>query len=356
MPSRRHRRSIATRVGHSPGALIAPRDAQPTRFRWIRYDAQAITIRDDVPVDELPTLVRAQGVHWVDVVGIATIPALERLRDLFHIPYLALADVVNIPQRPRFEVHKEGALMILQIPRPGDSIDLDQLSLFLTGGIVLSFREHEDGLFAPLVERAKDAHSRVRANGADYLAYRLLDVAVDSYFPHVDRLADRLDAIEQDSLDNPTAGPLRDLYSIRRDFGVLLRAALPSRDVLASCAREHPGYFLPETQPYIRDVFDHLAQVSELAQHHRQAAVDIQELIVANLDLRMNQVMKVLTAVTVIFIPLSFITGLYGMNFKAMPELDWRWGYPLVLALIFGIGLTIFWRLKRAGWVRLRDE
>ncbi len=337
--------------------LVISPDAAPTKLRWIHYDGEQHEMREGVSVEELPTLVRTSGVHWIDIVGFRDRAVLEKLRDAFEIPYLALADIVNVPQRPRFELHSEGALMILQVPRPGgDSIDLDQVSFFARGAVVLSFREHEDGVFDAPLARAADPKSRLRVKGADYLLYRLVDVAVDNYFPHIDRLSDRLEEIECDAVEHPRAQPMRDLYFIRRDLGVLLKAALPSRDVLSSCAREHSDFFTPDTQPYMRDVHDHLSQISELAQHHRQAAVDIQELIVANLDMRMNQVMKVLTAVTVIFIPLSFITGFYGMNFKHMPELEWEWGYPAVIALILAIGLLTLWRLKRAGWIRMKAE
>jgi magnesium transporter len=356
MGSKKQRRSMSAGVGQSPGTLRIPSDAVPTRIRWTRFDAQRFDRKEEVSVDELSTLVQGEGTHWIDVVGFGTERVLERLRAQFQIPWLALADIVNVPQRPRIEVHREGLLLILQVPRPGAGLDLDQVSFFAFGKLVLSFREHDDAMFEAPLARVRDPKSRLRVNGPDYLVYRLIDAAVDLHFPQIDRLADQLDGIESEAIDHPSSKPLRDLYRIRRELGILLRAALPSRDVLASCDRECTSYFLPETRPFMRDVHDHLAQIVELAEHHRSAAVDIQELIVANLDLRMNQVMKVLTAVTVVFIPLSFITGIYGMNFEHMPELGWKWSYPFLLAVILGAGLAIVWRLKRAGWFRLNDS
>lgn len=356
MGSKKQRRSISAGVGQSPGALRIPHDALPTRIAWTRFDEREFERREDVPVGELAKLAQLPGKHWIDLVGFGTQRTLELLRAAFQIPWLGLADIVNVPQRPRLEVHREGILIILQVPRPGAGVDLDQVSFFATGRLVISFREHDDDMFKQPLARAQDRLSRMRVNGPDYLLYRLIDAAVDLYFPQIDRLADHLDGIESDSVERPSSRPLRDLYRIRRELGILLRAALPSRDVLASCDRECASYFLPETRPFMRDVQDHLAQIVELAEHHRAAAVDIQELIVANLDLRMNQVMKVLTAVTVVFIPLSFVTGVYGMNFQNMPELEWSFGYPLLLAFLFGIALMIVWRLKRAGWFRLDDS
>lgn len=355
MASKRQRRSISSGVGQSPGALRIPSDALPTKIAWTRFDERDFERKEEVSVDELAKLVELPGKHWIDVVGFGTERVLERLRAVFQIPWLGLADIVNVPQRPRLEVHREGTLIILQVPRPGAGVDLDQVSFFAVGRLVISFREHDDDMFRQPLARAKDRTSRLRVNGPDYLLYRLIDSAVDLYFPQIDRLADHLDGIESDSVEKPSSRPLRDLYRIRRELGILLRAALPSRDVLASCDRECTAYIQPETRPFMRDVQDHLAQIVELAEHHRAAAVDIQELIVANLDLRMNQVMKVLTAVTVVFIPLSFVTGIYGMNFERMPELAWPFGYPLLLGLLAGVGLTIYWRLRRAGWFRL-DE
>jgi magnesium transporter len=356
MGSKKQRRSISTGVGQSPGALRIPHDALPTRIAWTRFDERDFERKENVTVEELGKLVQLPGKHWVDLVGFGTEPVLEKMRAQFQIPWLGLADIVNVPQRPRMEVHREGLLIILQVPRPGASVDLDQVSFFAVGKLVISFREHDDEMFRQPLARAKDKASRLRVNGPDYLLYRLIDAAVDLYFPQVDRLADQLDGIEGEAIAKPSSRPLSELYRIRRELGILLRAALPSRDVLASADRECSSYFLPETRPFVRDVHDHLAQIVELTEHHRSAAVDIQELIVANLDLRMNQVMKVLTAVTVVFIPLSFVTGIYGMNFEHMPELHWEHGYLFLLALLFGIGLTIVWRLRRAGWFRLDDH
>lgn len=353
--AKRKRRSVSTRVGASPGALIAPADALPTSIRAQRFDATRIETFENVTPDALVAISAGPGVTWIDVVGVGSITALERIRDLFKIPHLAMADVVNIPQRPRVEAHEEGLFVVLQTPRPGGVVDLDQFSFFAGERIVLTVREHEDGVFDPLRARLQDPRSRIRGRGADYLLFRLVDLAVDAYFPHIDRLADSLDALENVVIAKPGTRPLQQLYSIRRDLGTLMRAALPSRDVLSSCARKEPGFFTADSLAHMRDVLDHAAQIVELVEHHRQAALDIQELALSGLDVRMNQVMKVLTAVTVIFIPLSFVTGLYGMNFDHMPELGWRYGYLIVLLGLLTLGGTIFWRLKRAGWLRFEE-
>jgi magnesium transporter len=357
--TRKQRRLLATRLGASPGVLAISPGALPTKLRLVRFDREQCDVRETLSLQELEKLLAAadeKSVAWIDVVGLGSEDVLTGLRALFHLPYLAMADVVNVPQRPKLEVHNEGMLVVMLVPRPLHEVDLDQVSFFATKRAVVSFREHEDDVFAPLLQRVKDPESRLRSAGPDYILYRLMDAAFDAYFPHLDRLSERLDAIEAQAVEHPSAKPLRELYAIRRELGILLRAALPTRDVFASAVREGSGFFTPEVVPYVRDVFDHAAQVVELAQHHRQAAGDIQELVVANLDLKMNQVMKVLTAVTVIFIPLSFVTGLYGMNFKNMPELDWKWGYPIVLGLLALIAIGIVARLRKAGWMRLEEE
>ena len=355
--ARRKRRNLAGQVGHSPGAIVAPPDAPATSIRLVRFDAQRCDVREQVSVVELPKLLAEHsGVAWVDVVGFGTVAVFEKLRDLFSIPHLAIADVVAVPHRPRLEIHQEGTLAILRVPRPSTEVDLDQVSFWGCPKALVSFREHEDGLFDPVLARLRDPKSRLRISGADYLYFRLVDVAIDSSFPHLERLAERLDAIENVIVERPTSKPLSELYLIRRDCGLLLRAALPSRDVLAGCGRESGTFLTPAVQPSLRNAHDHAAQAADLAEHLRVVAGEIQELIVANLDLRMNRIMKVLTAVTVIFIPLSFITGVYGMNFEFMPELHWRLGYPLVLLALLLVAAWIAWRLKRAGWMRLDSE
>jgi magnesium transporter len=356
MTARKHRRSLSTRVGASPGALAISPAALPTTLRFVRIDGQRCEVRENLGLDELKKLLGGPGITWVDVVGLGSEAVLLGLREMFQLPYLGMADVVNVPQRPKLEVHPEGLLVVLQIPRPLSEMDLDQFSFFASQRTVISFREHEDKVYDALLARLKDPGSRLLLGGPDYVLYRLIDSAFDGYFPHLDRLSERLDAIEAEAVERPSSKPLRELYSIRRELGIILRAALPARDVFTSAVRESSGFFTPAVAPYMRDVFDHAAQVVDLAQHHRQAASDIQELIVANLDLKMNMVMKVLTAVTVIFIPLSFVTGVYGMNFKHMPELEWTWGYALVLGLLALIAMFIVVRLRRAGWTRLDEE
>jgi len=359
MTSHKQRRLLATRLGASPGVLAISPGALPTQLRLVRFEGKQCDVLEKLSVDELAKRIAAsdeKSIAWVDVVGLGSEDVLTKLRELFHLPYLAMADVVNVPQRPKLEVHADGMLVVLLIPRRGDAIDLDQFSFFATKRVVVSFREHEDHVFDSLITRVKDPESRLRAGGPDYILYRLMDAAFDGYFPHLDRLSERLDSLEAQAVERPSAKPLRELYSIRRELGILLRAALPTRDVFSSAVRESSGFFTPDVAPYVRDVFDHAAQVVDLAQHHRQAASDIQELVVANLDLKMNQVMKVLTAVTVIFIPLSFVTGLYGMNFKHMPELEWTWGYPLVLGGLALIAFFVVRRLRKAGWMKLEDD
>ena len=224
--------------------------------------------------------------------------------------------------------------------------------MFLGDDFVLTFEEHRGDCFDPVRHRLRDPSSRIRRNGVDYLAYALMDAIVDAYFPAMEALGDRLEAVEESVVaGSAPAAVVRELHETRRELLVARRALWPLREVMAGLMRADSARVTTETRVYLRDVYDHVVQLLDLLENYRELGASLTELHLASASIRLNEVMKVLTMIATIFIPLTFVVGVYGMNFEHMPELTWRYGYPAVLLVMLGIALGMLVWFRRRGWL-----
>lgn len=343
-------------VGQSPGVLAVPDGAIPTRVTVIRYSADQEDRHDDVKLTSLKRLTGGDyDVIWVDVTGCGTLDVFQALVDRFGIPYLALEDHLNAPQRPKVEPYGEARFLLLRAIQVPGTVEMDQVSMFLSGRCVFTFQHREGDCFDGIRRRIATKGSQLRQRGPDYLAYRIVDSLVDTFFPEVERLLSSLEELERDAVERPTGGMLRQLHALKSEARVLERVILPTRDATASIARDETA-FAAETRPYLRDVHDHTQQLVEQLVLLQGLAGDVGDLVVGSLDVRLNQVMKVLAAFTIVFMPLTLVTSWYGMNFRHMPELDWPWAYPAVFAALGLIALTMLLWLRRHGWTKMSDE
>lgn len=331
--------------------------ARPSHVRLFRYGGGESVERviDDVRQVTPPT--SPQEVVWVDVVGLKDTQLLEGIASAFGVHGLTLEDIVNTHQRPKTERYESYVYLVVRAPTSGGALTLRQLSLVVGKGFVLSFEEEPTGCLEPIRERVRSSRGRAGTRGADYLAYAILDSTVDHFFPVLDSYADQLERVEQIVLYRRPGDALALLYAIKEDLHECRRSIAPLRNVLGTLARGEEGFFLPETEIYLRDCHDHVVQLLESIESDKDTATGLMELYVSNVGNRMNEVMKVLTVIATIFIPLSFIAGVYGMNFDRtasrwnMPELGWAWGYPAALGLMLATAvgmLTFFWR---RGWL-----
>jgi magnesium transporter len=290
-----------------------------------------------------------------------------RLGEQLGLHTLALEDVLNVPQRPkveRFDKHLflvmrtmrlEAAGPVADEPPPsgiGPGIRDEQVSLFLGADWVVTIQERSDGdSFEPVREAIRQGRGRVREAGADYLAYLLVDAVVDAYFPVVDALAERMHALEEQALQPRAADDtLLELTQLRHDFLGVRRAVWPMREEIAVLQREESTLISPETRVFLRDVYDHTIQALEIVESLREMAVAVTEVFLSAQNQRLNQVMKVLTVISTLFIPLTFIASIYGMNFKYMPELDRPWAYPIVLSVMAATAAGMLVFFKKQGW------
>jgi magnesium transporter len=345
--------------GSVPGTLAIPSDALPIEMRAIRYSADRIEERSvDLPAIRELLEAQADGVLWLDVVGVGDGHALSDLGELLGIHPLAVADIVHTPQRPKIERYGDRYLIVLHMVQSGQEdfgLDIEQVSLVLGPGWVVSFQERPGDVFEPVRLRLRRGLGALRAAGADYLAYALVDAIVDGLFPVLERLGEQMEDLEERVLTTTDRSNLRDIHANRRSLIRLHKFVWGQRNTLNAMLRQTDSPFGPAMHVFLRDTYDHSIQLLDLVETSRDLAVAILEIHMSAVNNRMNEVMKTLTIMASIFIPLTFVAGVYGMNFRHMPELDWRWAYPtfwIVIVLIAALLLYMFWR---RGWLDRSD-
>jgi magnesium transporter len=294
----------------------------------------------------------------VDVAGLGSPELVQQVSAVFALHGLAIEDVLHANQRPKLEPYDGYLYLVLRMISYDGALDTEQLSLFLGKGFVLTFQEDRPGdCFGAVRDKLRGGTSSLRLRGADSLLHALVDSVVDSQFPVLEAIGDRLEDLEQEILQDPeTAGASR-IQAVKRDLLQIRRIAWPTRDALGALYRDETPLVAPETRPYLRDVHDHAVQVMDLVETYREVSSGMMEVYLSSVSNRLNEVMKVLTIIATIFIPLSFIASVYGMNFDTarsrwnMPELEWRYGYPFSLALMALVAGAFLWQFWRRGWL-----
>ncbi len=339
-------------IGAPPGTIADdPNAPRPVLSVMRMHDGGCVEERG-VTLDRALELRRQGGVVWLAVAGLGDVELLRKLGEAFSLHRLALEDVVHTHQRPKLEDYPEHQFLVLRMLDTAHPGETEQMCLFLGDDFVLTFEEHAGDCFDPVRARARDPLSRLRKHGPDYLAYALVDAIVDAYFPAMESLGDRLESVEEAVVaGGAPAAVVRELHHARRELLGARRALWPLRDVMGLLMRGDSARISAETRIYLRDVHDHVVQLLDLLENYRELGASLTELHLASASIRLNEVMKVLTLIATIFIPLTFVVGIYGLNFDHMPELRWEYGYPGVLAamLTMVIGMLVFYR--RRGWL-----
>ncbi len=343
--------------GAVPGTLVAADHASQTTISTIVYD-ESVYLRDvDCAVDSIPAKRQDGKVLWVDVVGLADVEAIEAIGRMFDIHSLALEDVLNTHQRPKVEDYDNHLFIVMKMPNTGVGAATEQLAIFIGQGFVLTFQELPGDCFDPVRMRIERSKGRIRRSASDYLAYALIDSAIDSYYPMLEQYGSELESLE-DAIESRThVHQPEQLHQVRRQLMSARRVIWPLREMLGSLLRDESALIAESTRVYLRDCYDHSIQLLDIVETYRDIATALQEVILAATSARLNDVMKVLTLISTVFIPLSFVTGLFGMNFDRgaspwnMPELGWRFGYPMVLLLMAVMAGSMAWFFWRKGWI-----
>jgi magnesium transporter len=344
--------------GAPPGTLVFPEERTPAIVRITVYGPEGVMERDDVPLEELPALILPDRVMWIDVQGLGDEAVLRRLAAIFDIHRLAMEDAVNVPQRPKAEAYERQHLVITRMSRilEGGAIDIEQVSLFIGSHYLLSIQERPGDVFDPVRERIRAGKGLIRRSGPDYLAYALIDAILDGYYPVLEQLGDRLQTIEDRILHQATRASQQGIHRVRRDLLVLRRAVWPQREAVGALVREESPLITPSVRQYLRDCLDHAAQIMDVIDTYRELASNLMDMQLSSMGQRTNEVMKVLTIMASIFIPLTFMAGLYGMNFEYLPELHYRWAYPALLGVMAAVVIGMLVYFRRRGWLGATDE
>ena len=360
MARHRKRQPVARRetLGVSPGTLSAPPDAHPSRLSVLAYSKDAFVEETDVDLARVDELRAQHNVTWVNIEGLADVDLLASLEDRLGIHRLALEDTLNVTQRPKLDDYGDHQYVVTRMPISQEILETEQVSIFLAKDYLLTVQERPGDCLEGVRARIRAGRPRLREGGVDYLGYAILDALVDAYFPLLDAESTRLDKLELAIIEQPHPKHIAELHDLKHSLITLRRYLGPFREVTNTLMREEDAYLTPKTRVFMRDCADHLRQASDLVESYRDIATGLMDLYLSLMSQRMNEVMKVLTIIATVFIPLSFIAGLYGMNFDPsvsrwnMPELSWPFGYPLALGAMFavaGVMLVYFWR---KGWFR----
>lgn len=342
--------------GSEPGTLIIEPDAKPSRIILIDYDEDNAIRKVDITPNACAPYIGTNTVSWMDIQGLGSETVLKQVGEIFNLHPLLLEDVVNVPQRPKLEDYNNQLLVISQMVRLKEDesgFDTEQVSFVLGKRYLLSFQEEElQDCFEIVRDRIRTSQGRVRKSGADYLTYLLLDTIIDGYFPVVEHYEDRIEALEDMIISNPDRDTMQEIYDVRRELLALRRLIWPMRNVLHLLMRDHHGIISDEVQIYFRDSYDHVIQILEIIEAYRELAASLMDVYMSTMGNKLNEIMKFLTVISTIFIPLTFIAGVYGMNFENMPELKGEWSYFLVWLVMLAVAGGLIFYFWRKGWFK----
>jgi magnesium transporter len=344
------------KAGLPPGTLvhIGEKKAEEIKITIVDYDETQFQEKFSKTFDECFIFRDKSTVRWINVDGIHHVETLEKLGDCFGIHPLTLEDILNTDQRPKIEDFGDYLYIVLNMFSHNDKnseILKEQISLILGPNFVLSFQEKEGDVFNPIRERIRSGKGRTRKMGADYLVYALLDSIVDSYFIILEKIGEQIEFLEEKLVINPAPETLNIIHKLKRKMLFFRKSVWPLREVISVLERGESPLTKASTRIYFRDVYDHIIQIIDTIETLREMLSGMLDIYLTGISNRLNAVMKVLTIIATIFMPLTFIAGVYGMNFKFMPELEWRWGYPVIVLTMFAISISMLVYFKRKKWL-----
>ena len=342
------------KVGARPGTLVIADDAPAPRIRMIRFDRDDVQEQNIDDPEELAVATEPGKVTWIDVQGFGDEAVIRAIGELFAIHPLAMEDVVNMPQRPKTETYDNQALIITRMVKMqgASAVDMEQVTLILGDHYVLTFQERYGDILDPIRQRIRTGKGRpIRRSGPAYLAYALVDTIVDGYYPVIEALGEHIEQLERVVMEDPSDEVLRELNRTKNMLVNLRRAVWPQREAVNSLIRDENPLISDEVRVFLRDTYDHCVQTAEVIEMYREMATGLMNTFLSSMANRTNEVMKVLTIMASVFIPLTFLAGIYGMNFEHMPELHVKWAYPLVWVTMFAVATGMLAYFYRKGWL-----
>ncbi|RPI95908.1 MAG: magnesium/cobalt transporter CorA [Spirochaetales bacterium] len=347
---------VSKKRGLPPGTLVhvGDRKTEITKILVIEYNETRYNICDTESVAACSSQIENPTVRWIDIVGIDRVDVVAEAGSLYDFHPLVMEDILNTSQRPKLDDWGDYSFLVLKAlhyNEARDEITAEQISLVLKGDTVITFQEIEGDDFLPVIDRIINDRGRIRKLGADFLVYAIIDSVVDNYFGILERLGDRIEALEDELLSDPRRETIHRIHALKSEMIFLRKSVWPLREVISRLERGEGGAFNDSTFVYLKDIHDHIVQVIDTIELLRDMLSGMLEIYLTSVNNRLNEVMKLLTVITTIFIPLSFIAGVYGMNFRFMPELEWKGAYFVVIALMAAIGVSMFVYFKKKKWI-----
>ncbi len=346
----------SVKAGLPPGTLvhIGEKTGEVPKIRIVTYSDKGSSVAEVEKPEDCPPLEKdTGGVTWVDIQGVTSPETMARLGEIYRLHPLLLEDIMNTDQRPKIDAYEDYLFLViktLSVNSAEKTLGAEQISLVLGRDFVLTFQECRSAILDPLVERLKTGAWRIGKSGADYLAYSLIDIIIDGYFSVLEQLGEWIDILEGEVVSSPTRKTLLSIQQLKREMIFLRRSVWPLREVAGSMERGESVFIQRATRVYLRDIYDHAVETIDTIETYRDMLSSMLDIYLSSVSNRLNEVMKVLTIISTIFIPLTFVAGLYGMNFEHMPELKWSWAYPAVLVLMALISACMVIYFKKKKW------
>ena len=348
------RKSRKKKIGVSPGSLIYVGDKtdEPVKISVIAYDEQKVSEAADVKVESLLQHRDDSAVTWINVSGIHNMEVIDKIGKIFHLHPLLLEDIANTQHRAKIDDYEDYLFIVLKMifSEPDSTLlQFEHVCIVLGRGFLISFQEREGDVFASVRERIQKGKGRIRKSGAGYLAYALMDMIVDHYFLVLEQLGDDIETLQQEALERPTRKTLAAIHAARHQVVHLRKSVWPLREMMSGLLRGESGLIEDYVLLYLQDVYDHVIQVIDTIETYRDLLAGILDSYMSSVSQKMNETMKVLTVMATLFIPLTFFAGVYGMNFTYMPELDWRYGYPVfwILTMVIFVSMIIWFKTRK---------
>ena len=346
-----HRRRSIHKVGMAPGSLVYVGDkkVEASGFALTTYNAQDLKRTEPGSLEEIAKSLNPNRTNWLVVTGLHDVDMMEKLGEMFGIHSLIMEDILHTHQRPKLDLFENMAFIAARKSATENSAG-QQISIVIRRDVVIAFLEEPDDLFDTIVQRLQNDASRLRRLGTDYLGYALLDVIVDHHLLAMEELSEHLEVVEEAAIRDPSESLIPEILKLKKQMMTLQKTVRPMRDVATRLVRDPGPLFSDEIKPFLQDLWDHAVQVTDTLENAQQLASAVLDVFYSSVSYRMNEIMKVLTIIATIFIPLSFIVGLYGMNFDVMPELKWRYGYLAVWGVIVTMVVGMLTYFKRKNW------
>lgn len=348
------------RPGTSPGTLIPTiqngDSASKTTLELIDYTENDLLEREINTIEEVLPYKDKESVTWLNITGLQNVKIIEEIQAKFNIHPLICEDIISTNQRPKIELFDDYIVIILQMLKLKDNIlENEQVSIIIGKHYLLSFKETPGDIFSMVKQRIRNGKGRIRKNTSDYLAYALIDTIIDNYFVILEKLSDHMELLEEGLLTHPSHKTLQSIIALKHELLLMRKSIWPLREVINRLNKTETSLIATQTEPFIRDLYDHTIQIIDTIETLRDFTSSMVDVYLSSVSNRMNQIMKVLTIISTIFIPLTFLAGLYGMNFENLPELRWQYGYFALLGFMFIVSCIMMYFFYKKGWLTNKD-